>query len=147
MVLKRQRKLASLPAVESVYLDAGSQTRLWEFLLVPAEPGLAYRITCSSHRDSFATFEPIFQQAVASLRVAGQAPASGPTRVPYRTPTPVPVRSPTPVRTYTVQSGDVLGVIARNLSVTVEALAQANGLEEPYIIHPGDVLTVPLGTR
>jgi hypothetical protein len=147
LLSQRRTEVASRPAVESVYLDPSSKTRVWEFLIVPPQAGLAYRVSCSSHVDSFATFEPVFQQAMASLHIAGEVLASGPTRVPFRTPTPVPVLSPTPVKTYKVQAGDVLGVIARNLGVTVEALAQANGLEEPYIIHPGDVLTVPLGTR
>jgi LysM repeat protein len=68
-------------------------------------------------------------------------------------PTVVPSPSASPVSslpaqggTYTVQSGDCcLSVIAQKLGLTVEALIQANPQITPpdYIIHEGDVLTIP----
>jgi LysM repeat protein len=38
-------------------------------------------------------------------------------------------------------------VVAKTLGVSLEALAAANGVEDPYIIHPGQVLTVPVTAR
>lgn len=147
LLSQRRVEVSSLPAVESVYLDGSGEAKVWEFLIVAPQPGLAYRLLCSSHQDSFAAFEPVFQEAIATLQIAAQPLASGPTRVPRRTPTPVRLPTPTAVTTYTVQAGDVLGQIAKDLGVALEVLAAANGLEDPYIIQPGQVLTVPLGAR
>ena len=147
LLSQRRVEVASLPGVESIYLDVSGRAKVWELLIVPSQPGLAYKVSCSSHQDSFAAFEPVFQEAVATLQIAAEPLASGPTRVPRRTPTPVRLPTPTPVTTYTVQPGDVLGQIAKDLGVTLEALAAANGLDDPYIIQPGQVLTVPLGAR
>ena len=51
-------------------------------------------------------------------------------------------------RQYTVVSGDVLSVICRryygNGSATYyNALAQYNGIANPHLIHPGDVIQIP----
>lgn len=43
---------------------------------------------------------------------------------------------------YTVQEGDTLSAIALRFDTTVEALAQANNLESPDLIFPGQVLTI-----
>lgn len=43
-------------------------------------------------------------------------------------------------RTYTVQSGDNLSAIASKLGTTYQALAQRNGLSNPNLIYPGQLL-------
>ena len=43
-------------------------------------------------------------------------------------------------RTYTVKSGDNLSTIAQNLGTTVNALASKNGISNPNLIYPGQVL-------
>lgn len=43
-------------------------------------------------------------------------------------------------RTYTVRSGDNLSSIASRLGTTYQALAQRNGLSNPNLIYPGQVL-------
>ncbi|MEZ4501466.1 MAG: LysM domain-containing protein [Dehalococcoidia bacterium] len=48
--------------------------------------------------------------------------------------------------TYVVQSGDYLSRIAQNLGVTVAALSEANGITDPTLIYPGQVLNVPGGS-
>jgi putative chitinase len=45
----------------------------------------------------------------------------------------------------TVSPGDTLSAIAAAHGTTVEAIAQANGIENPDLIHPGQTLTVPDG--
>jgi len=45
--------------------------------------------------------------------------------------------------TYTVKAGDTLFSIGRALGVDWTLLASANGIGEPYLIHPGDTLAVP----
>lgn len=49
---------------------------------------------------------------------------------------------PTP-RMYEVQAGDSLVRIAAQFGITVEALAQANGISDPERIQAGDVLVIP----
>lgn len=48
--------------------------------------------------------------------------------------------------TYTVKAGDGFYVIAQRLGVTPEALAIANGLTLGSVIHPGQMLKVPVKT-
>jgi LysM repeat protein len=60
-----------------------------------------------------------------------------PTSAPPPTPPPAP-----PLR-YTVKSGDTLYRIAINHQVTIAALMAANGITNPNLIHPGQVLTIP----
>jgi LysM repeat protein len=62
-------------------------------------------------------------------------------------PTKTPRRgapAPTPV-TYEVQPGDTLSEIAQRFDTTVEALAEANDIEDPDVIFPGDILKIPRG--
>ena len=47
--------------------------------------------------------------------------------------------------TYTVQPGEGLITIARKFGVNYLILAATNGIEDPYIIHPGQILQIPSG--
>jgi hypothetical protein len=47
--------------------------------------------------------------------------------------------------TYTVQGGDTLGAIAARFGTTVNAIAAANGIEDPNRIFEGQVLTIEEG--
>jgi LysM repeat protein len=66
-----------------------------------------------------------------------------PTGVP---PTGVPPTAPPTGGTYTVQRGDTLNSIARRFGTTVQAIAQANGIANPNLIYPGQVLQIPGAT-
>jgi len=46
-------------------------------------------------------------------------------------------------RTYTVQPGDTLFLIARRFGTTVERLVQANNIADPDLINAGQVLIIP----
>jgi hypothetical protein len=48
-------------------------------------------------------------------------------------------------KTYTVLGGDTLGAIAKKLGVSVAALIAENGIENPNLIRPGQVLRIPRG--
>lgn len=61
-----------------------------------------------------------------------------------KVPTPTPTLPPTPTpHTYTVQAGDTLFSIARDLGIEVDALMAANGLTDPDRLDVGQVLTIP----
>ena len=46
-------------------------------------------------------------------------------------------------QTYTVKSSDTLSKIAKQFSVTVDAIVKANNLANPNLIKPGQVLKIP----
>ena len=48
--------------------------------------------------------------------------------------------------TYTVRSGDCLSTIAQKFGVSWGSIATANGIYSPYIIYPGQVITIPGGS-
>lgn len=50
---------------------------------------------------------------------------------------------PAPGRTYTVQPGDSIWAIARRFGTTVEAIVKSNGIRNPELIYPGEVLKIP----
>jgi LysM repeat protein len=62
---------------------------------------------------------------------------------PTKTPRPESP-APTPV-TYEVQPGDTLSEIAQRFDTTAEAMAEANDIEDPDLIFPGDILRIPRG--
>jgi nucleoid-associated protein YgaU len=45
-------------------------------------------------------------------------------------------------RTYTVQSGDTLSGIAKRFGTTVDSLVKKNGIKNPNLIYPGQVLKI-----
>lgn len=72
--------------------------------------------------------------------VISPAPAVSATPAPNPTPAPPPTDS---TQTYRVQPGDTLGSIASRYGVTVDALAEANNIENPNLIEVGQTLTIP----
>ena len=52
---------------------------------------------------------------------------------------------PSGTTTYTVQRNDTLSEIAARFGTTVNALALANGIADPDLIYPGQVLVIPTG--
>lgn len=67
------------------------------------------------------------------------------------TPSPAAIESrpsptlmpPSEVITYTVRAGDALSEIAAEFGVTVDAIAEANDIEDPSLIRVGQVLVIP----
>jgi LysM repeat protein len=68
-------------------------------------------------------------------------PPTPPPATPSPPPTPPPA-TPAP-RTYEVQPGDTLSGIAARFGTTVQELAELNGIANPSLIFPGQVLTLP----
>lgn len=124
-------EVSGMPGVEVVNIGRSRETKLRAVIIVPPEPGIAYSLNCLSHKDSYDEFEAIFSRAMESLRIGGVAPL-------ITTPSPAPG-----VITYTVQAGDTVGKIAAEFGVTVEALVEANDIEDPSLINVGQVLVIP----
>ncbi len=70
-------------------------------------------------------------------------PPPQPTPVPQGTPQAAAATNP---GTHTVQSGETLFSIGRLYNVNPYAIAAANNVPYPYIIYPGQQLTIPGGT-
>jgi LysM repeat protein len=74
-------------------------------------------------------------------------PTSPPSPPPTASPSPAATASPTPEpspsRTYRVQAGDTLYVIAQRFGTTVKAITEANGISDPTKIRIGQVLAIP----
>ena len=71
-----------VPAAESQHLGLSGEARLWEFLIVPPEPGLIYLFSMSSAIEAYAAFEPVFQAAADSLQIGAEPePEAAPTAV------------------------------------------------------------------
>ena len=156
LISHHKTELSSMPAAESIHIGASRLTKLWELIIVPSEPGVAYLFSCSSHKDLYADCEEVFKRAIESLRIGEPTPVTTPTSTPavavptptsVATPTFTPaVTAPTPIPgviTYTVQAGDTLGKIAKEFGVTVEAIVEVNDIEDPSLIQVGQVLLIP----
>ncbi len=117
--------------------------------LTPAEVGVGASASPSVAASAPPTIAPAASVApVASGGPAASGPA--PTLVPTEVqPTPVPSQasaappaSSTPT-TYKVRSGDTLGAIAREFGTTAKVLMQLNGIDNPRLLHVGQVLQLP----
>jgi hypothetical protein len=97
----------------------------------------------------FATLAPIHTQAPTPTPAPTQTPAATPPPTAPPSPTQPPAQAapptPAPATTYVVQEGDSLNSIALAYGVTPEALAAANGIEDPDLIEIGRVLVIPEG--
>lgn len=54
-----------------------------------------------------------------------------------------PSQRPTGARTYTIQPGDTLSAIAQMFGTTVQAIARANGIQNPDMIRAGETILIP----
>lgn len=82
----------------------------------------------------------------SATRTTTPRPTQTATQTPTRTPRPSPsaTRTVTPLpETHTVQNGESLTSIALLYGTSVNALVQANGLQDPNSIQIGQVLAIP----
>jgi nucleoid-associated protein YgaU len=80
---------------------------------------------------------------VEAAAVEETAPAPEPEAAPAPPPPPPPPPAP---RTYTVVSGDTLWAISERFygdGAKYQVIADASGISNPDLIHPGQVLTIP----
>lgn len=88
------------------------------------------------------------QTVVTPSKQPSSAPSLGETHVTKTEPTPSPSATPTPESTvgqqvYVVQDGDTLSSISAATGVSVDRLAEANGIRNVHLIYRGSALVIP----
>lgn len=132
------------------------KTRLWILALAgisqacsPPPP-----IESANPATSLATAQPSMTASPVSTQTATALPATT-TSTPSETPTPTATPTQTVTPTYTttptpkpvihvVERGDVLGRIAQRYGVTVEQIAEANGIDPDDVLSLGRELIIPV---
>jgi hypothetical protein len=62
--------MGSLTGTESVHVGRSGDSQIWEFILLPPQPGLIYLFSMSAFLDDYPRFDSQFQQAVDTLKVS-----------------------------------------------------------------------------
>lgn len=98
-----------------------------------------------SGRDSVSRNE---QTVVTPSKESSSAPSHENTHVTKTEPTPTPSAAPTPESTagqqiYVVQDGETLSSISAATGVSVDRLAEANGIRNVHLIYRGSALVIP----
>lgn len=88
------------------------------------------------------------QTVVTPSKQPSSAPSHENTHVTKTEPTPSPSAAPTPESTagqqvYVVQDGETLSSISAATGVSVDRLAQANGIRNVHLIYRGSALVIP----
>lgn len=84
------------------------------------------------------------QTVVTPSKQPSSAPSHVETRVTTTEPTPSPSAAPTPgQQVYVVQDGETLSSISAATGVSVDRLAEANGIRNVHLIYRGSALVIP----
>lgn len=84
------------------------------------------------------------QTVVTPSKQPSSAPSHVETHVTKTEPTPSPSAVPTPEQqVYVVQNGDTLSSISAATGVSVDRLAEANGIRNVHLIYRGSALVIP----
>ncbi len=115
----------------------------------PTPEGLTTDVALTVEAGATQTAAAVGQPTVPPVEVATNTP-SAPAPVQPTAQPPAPTAQPPAATsapglptTYTVKPGDRLFSIGRQFGVSPYAIAQANRIYYPYIIYPGQVLTIP----
>ncbi len=90
----------------------------------------------------FGATETAFARATETATALGILPPTA-TLLPPEMPTLTPTPDPTGNCIYVVRRGDTTYRVATQFGVTIDQIAQANGLTNPSVIHVGQELTIP----
>ena len=94
-----------------------------------------------SGRDSVSRNE---QTVVTPSKQPSSAPSHVETHVTKTEPTPSPSATPTPgQQVYVVQDGETLSSISAATGVSIDRLAEANGIRNVHLIYRGSALVIP----
>lgn len=114
----------------------------------PAKPATPQQSQSGQQTQPAQPTQPAQQQQATPPAKSEQAPTPGSavkaTATPAPSPTPTPTPAPAePSRTYSVKPGDTLSEIAQQFGTTVDAIVQANHIENPNLIQVGQQLVIP----
>ncbi len=136
--------------------DASAVALVETYTPRPSTPTYTPTFTVTPSRTPTPTITPTASRTPIPTRTYTPSPTRTPTRpAPTRTtassPTPMPTSTsrptstptPSPLQTYTVRQGDTLSEIAVRFGVSVAALADANGIDDPALVRVGQVLVIP----
>jgi nucleoid-associated protein YgaU len=116
----------------------------WSTKTETSEPPPAEKQVSAPKDNAAAPASTIGSAAVPEVApAAAQEPAPAPQAPPAPPPPPPPPPAP---RTYTVVSGDTLWAISERFygdGSKYQVIADASGVANPDLIHPGQVLTIP----
>jgi LysM repeat protein len=109
-----------------------------------ATPAVTVRTTTPSTRTPVRTTTTT-TAAPSSAPSTSSAPSSAPTPTTAAAPaaTAAATKPATSGQKYVVQAGDTLSDIAEKFGVTIQALIDANKLENPNLLLPGQELIIP----
>lgn len=106
--------------------------------------GVAGQSASPSGLPGASTIAQASPSAVVSPSISASPSATAtPRPTPSRTPKPSPTATLGSGETYTVQPGDTMSSIAVRFGTTVKKLSALNGIKDPSLIHPGQVLKIP----
>ena len=89
--------------------------------------------------------DPFAGQGVRQPNIPGGGSSQTAASTPAATAPAATATAPAAARTHTVASGETAWSIARKYGVTIQALAQANGLSEAMTVRSGQRLNIPAG--
>jgi len=144
-------------AISQVTLNASdSAQEMTAYVAATYQNGSAYTVLSAAPSTDWGTFAPVFQEmfdsfqftesSVAVAIVPSSTVAATLTRAATEVSVPStpagPTATPAPV-IYVVEQGDTLGAIAIRFDVSVEAIQDANGIDDPTTLQPGQKLVIP----
>ncbi|HEX9926356.1 MAG TPA: LysM peptidoglycan-binding domain-containing protein [Anaerolineae bacterium] len=117
--------------------EASGQTQI-ALLATTNRNDIGYLIVAAAPASEWPSLQPILQGMISSFRFTDELVI----RPTDATPPPTPTPTPTP-QVYVVQPGDTLSGIAVRFDVTIEALANRNGIDRPESLRSGQTLVIP----
>lgn len=107
--------------------------------------GLAAGCGRSAPEGATSTGDGAAEPVDAGVQVVSEQPVITPAQTSSSTVVTTPSSVEQVAQTYVIQSGDTLSVIAERFGVSIEALSQANGIDDVNTIRPGQELVIPAG--
>jgi lysozyme len=101
----------------------------WQYSESGSVPSISGNVDLDYFKGSLSDLEALTNAPAGSLSPAAPAQSAAPASA--------------AAQTYTVQSGDTLAAIAARYGTTVDAICQANNIQNPNEIEVGQVLTIP----
>lgn len=149
LVVETERRL---PGLTGSPIRAGGQLALVALMVVAFVVLLVARTSPTGSGGPGASLDAGASPSAIAIATPSARPTPAPSASPSVSPTPKPTASPKPTpkptakagtRRYRIKSGDTLGAIALRFGTTLKVLKRLNGISDPRLIHPGQVIVLP----